>query len=175
MGLFDKLKKAASVEERVTKISADAGAGVASAVVSGSVVAQADLSDPVFSGGMMGKGCGIKPSTGVVYAPVSGEVTAAFPTGHAFALLADDGAEILIHVGVDTVNMKGKGFTIIAKQGERVEAGAPLGTFSPAEIKAAGLDDTVMVLITNADDYTEVDVVASGSVKAGERLLEYSK
>ena len=124
---------------------------------------------------MMGKGCGVRPSGGVVYASVTGEVTAAFPTGHAYGLRSDDGAEVLVHVGMDTVGMNGKGFSIIAGQGSQVRAGDPLGTFSSPDIKAVGLDDTVAVVITNTDDFADVKLVASGEVKAGDALLEIAE
>ena len=137
MGFFDKLfggKEPA--KPAVESVATEEAAGVVCSPVAGTPVRLSEVPDPVFGGGMMGKGCGVKPSEGVAYAPVSGEITAAFPTGHAYGLKADDGVEVLIHIGMDTVGMNGKGFKIIAQQGSRVAAGDPLGTFSSADIKA---------------------------------------
>ena len=133
----------------------------------GDVVALADVNDPVFSSGAMGQGIAVKPSQGVVYAPADAEVSIAFPTGHAFGLKTTDGAEVLIHVGIDTVSMNGEGFEAKVAQGDKVKAGDVLGTFDSNKIAAAGLDDTTMVIVTNTADYASVDSVATGSVAKG--------
>ncbi|MDU3885462.1 MAG: sucrose-specific PTS transporter subunit IIBC, partial [Streptococcus mitis] len=130
----------------------------------GDVVALADVNDPVFSSGAMGQGIAVKPSQGVVYAPADAEVSIAFPTGHAFGLKTTDGAEVLIHVGIDTVSMNGDGFEAKVAQGDKVKAGDVLGTFDSNKIAAAGLDDTTMVIVTNTADYASVAPVATGSV-----------
>ncbi|MDU7015681.1 MAG: sucrose-specific PTS transporter subunit IIBC, partial [Streptococcus mitis] len=130
----------------------------------GDVVALADVNDPVFSSGAMGQGIAVKPSQGVVYAPADAEVSIAFPTGHAFGLKTTDGAEVLIHVGIDTVTMNGDGFEAKVTQGDKVKAGDVLGTFDSNKIAAAGLDDTTMVIVTNTADYASVAPVATGSV-----------
>ena len=106
----------------------------------GDVVALADVNDPVFSSGAMGQGIAVKPSQGVVYAPADAEVSIAFPTGHAFGLKTTDGAEVLIHVGIDTVTMNGEGFEAKVAQGDKVKAGDVLGTFDSNKIAAAGLE-----------------------------------
>ena len=103
----------------------------------------------------MGKTIAIWPSEGVVYAPVSGLVASAMP--HAMGFAGDDGTEVLIHVGVDTVNMNGDGFTCLVNEGDTVKAGQPLIRFSRAKIKAAGYSDTVAVLLTNSDDLEDVE------------------
>lgn len=126
------------------------------APVAGEVVALADVNDPVFSSGAMGQGLAIKPSEGVVYAPADAEVTIAFATGHAYGLKTSNGAEILIHVGIDTVSMNGEGFNHTVAQGDKVKAGDVLGTFDSAKIAAAGLEDTTMVIVTNTADYASV-------------------
>lgn len=133
----------------------------------GDVVALADVNDPVFSSGAMGQGIAVKPSQGVVYAPADAEVSIAFPTGHAFGLKTTDGAEVLIHVGIDTVTMNGEGFEAKVAQGDKVKAGDVLGTFDSNKIAAAGLDDTTMVIVTNTADYASVAPVATGSVAKG--------
>ena len=138
----------------------------------GDVVALADVNDPVFSSGAMGQGIAVKPSQGVVYAPADAEVSIAFPTGHAFGLKTTDGAEVLIHVGIDTVTMDGEGFEAKVAQGDKVKAGDVLGTFDSNKIAAAGLDDTTMVIVTNTADYASVAPVATGSVAKGDAVIE---
>ena len=138
----------------------------------GDVVALADVNDPVFSSGAMGQGIAVKPSQGVVYAPADAEVSIAFPTGHAFGLKTADGAEVLIHVGIDTVTMNGDGFEAKVAQGDKVKAGDVLGTFDSNKIAAAGLDDTTMVIVTNTADYASVAPVATGSVAKGDAVIE---
>ena len=142
------------------------------APVAGEVVALADVNDPVFSSGAMGQGLAIKPSEGVVYAPADAEVTIAFATGHAYGLKTSNGAEILIHVGIDTVSMNGEGFNHTVAQGDKVKAGDVLGTFDSAKIAAAGLEDTTMVIVTNTADYASVTPVGQGSVSKGDAVIE---
>lgn len=142
------------------------------APVAGEVVALADVNDPVFSSGAMGQGLAIKPSEGVVYAPADAEVTIAFATGHAFGLKTSNGAEILIHVGIDTVSMNGEGFNHTVAQGDKVKAGDVLGTFDSAKIAAAGLEDTTMVIVTNTADYASVTPVGQGIVSKGDAVIE---
>lgn len=138
----------------------------------GDVVALADVNDPVFSSGAMGQGIAVKPSQGVVYAPADAEVSIAFPTGHAFGLKTRNGAEVLIHVGIDTVSMNGDGFEAKVAQGNKVKAGDVLGTFDSNKIAEAGLDDTTMVIVTNTGDYASVAPVATGSVAKGDAVIE---
>ena len=138
----------------------------------GQAVALENVNDPVFSSGAMGQGIAVKPSEGVVYAPADAEVTIAFATGHAFGLKTVNGAEILIHVGIDTVSMNGDGFEQKVAQGDKVKAGDVLGTFDSAKIAAAGLDDTTMVIVTNTADYASVTPVATGAVAKGDAIIE---
>ena len=138
----------------------------------GEVVALSEVNDPVFSSGVMGQGIAVKPSKGVVYAPADAEIAIAFPTGHAYGLKTDNGAEILIHVGIDTVSLNGEGFEAKVSQGDRVRAGDIIGTFDSEVIAANGLDDTTMVIITNTMDYAEVTPIATGSVTNKTRVLE---
>lgn len=174
MGFLDKLF-GGKAKIAIEAVAAEAAEGTVCSPVAGTAVPLSEVPDPVFGGGMMGKGCGVKPTAGVAYAPVTGEVTASFPTGHAFGLRSDDGIEVLVHIGMDTVGMNGKGFKIIAQQGSRVKAGDPLGTFTSADIKAAGLDDTVIVVITNTDDFADVELASEGAVAAGATLLKVTK
>ena len=138
----------------------------------GQAVALENVNDPVFSSGAMGQGIAVKPSEGVVYAPADAEVTIAFATGHAFGLKTANGAEVLIHVGIDTVSMNGEGFDQKVAQGDKVKAGDVLGTFDSAKIAAAGLDDTTMVIVTNTADYTSVTPVATGAVAKGDAIIQ---
>ena len=138
----------------------------------GSIVDLKDVNDPVFSSNAMGQGIAVKPSEGVVYAPANAEVTIAFATGHAYGLKTENGAEILIHVGIDTVSMNGEGFNQQVAQGDKVKAGDVLGTFDATKIAAAGLDDTTMVIVTNTADYVSVTPVAEGAVTKGEAVIE---
>ena len=138
----------------------------------GDVVALSNVNDPVFSSGAMGQGIAVKPSQDVVYAPADAEVTIVFPTGHAYGLRTANGAEILIHVGIDTVSMNGEGFNHKVAQGDKVKAGDVLGTFDAAKIAAAGLDNTTMVIVTNTADFASVNPVASGSVAKGDAIIE---
>ena len=159
-------------EEAVTGTLASPSEGVIQTPIVGDVVALSNVNDPVFSSGAMGQGIAVKPSQGVVYAPADAEVSIAFPTGHAFGLKTTDGAEVLIHVGIDTVTMNGEGFEAKVAQGDKVKAGDVLGTFDSNKIAAAGLDDTTMVIVTNTADYASVAPVATGSVAKGDAVIE---
>lgn len=162
-------KEVAAASEEVEATLADE---VIVTPIVGSTVALADVNDPVFSSGAMGQGIAIKPTEGVVYAPADAEVTIAFATGHAYGLKTANGAEILIHVGIDTVSMNGEGFDQKVAQGDKVKAGDVLGTFDAAKIAAAGLEDTTMVIVTNTADYASVTPVATGSVAKGDAIIE---
>lgn len=149
--------------------------GTIAAPVAGDIVALADVNDPVFSSGAMGQGVAIKPNSGVVVAPADAEVTIAFPTGHAFGLKTSTGAEILIHIGIDTVSLDGKGFDKKVEAGTTVKAGDVLGTFDSSVIAEAGLDDTTMVIVTNSADFSTIETTATGSVEQGATVLSIKK
>ena len=159
-------------EEAVTGTVVSPSEGVIQTPIVGDVVALSNVNDPVFSSGAMGQGIAVKPSQDVVYAPADAEVTIVFPTGHAYGLRTANGAEILIHVGIDTVSMNGEGFNHKVAQGDKVKAGDVLGTFDSAKIAAAGLDNTTMVIVTNTADFASVNPVASGSVAKGDAIIE---
>ncbi|MDY4511562.1 sucrose-specific PTS transporter subunit IIBC [Streptococcus hyovaginalis] len=139
--------------------------------LNGEVVALSDVNDPVFSSGAMGNGIAVKPSDNTVYSPVDGTIQIAFETGHAYGIKSNDGAEILIHIGIDTVSMDGKGFNQKVTANQTVKKGDVLGTFDLNEIAAAGLDSTTMIIVTNTADYAEVSPVATGSVAKGDALI----
>ena len=159
-------------EEEVVAAATERADETLHSPIVGEVVALSEVNDPVFSSGVMGQGIAVKPSKGVVYAPADAEIAIAFPTGHAYGLKTDNGAEILIHVGIDTVSLNGEGFEAKVSQGDRVRAGDIIGTFDSEVIAANGLDDTTMVIITNTMDYAEVTPIATGSVTNKTRVLE---
>jgi len=159
-------------EEAVTGNLVSLSEGVIQTPIVGDVIALSNVNDPVFSSGAMGQGIAVKPSQDVVYAPADAEVTIVFPTGHAYGLRTANGAEILIHVGIDTVSMNGEGFNQKVNQGDKVKAGDVLGTFDSAKIAEAGLDNTTMVIVTNTADFASVNPVASGTVAKGDAIIE---
>ena len=135
--------------------------------------AQADIPDETFAQGILGPGCGIEPSEKTVYAPFDGVVSQVPSTLHAVGLTSDDGIELLIHVGMDTVEMQGKGFKGLVKEGEAVKAGTPLLTIDLRAIKAAGYPATTAVIVTNSDELGELKMLAEGSVSAGTPLIKF--
>jgi PTS system beta-glucosides-specific IIC component len=137
-------------------IPAAPGAVEVSAPVSGAVVPLAEVKDKVFASGALGKGIGIVPSSGRVYSPFAGTVVTAFPTGHAFGIKSADGVEALIHIGIDTVQLEGKGFAAAVAQGQVVEAGDLLVSVDLDVVKAAGYDPTTIVVITNTAQFAAV-------------------
>lgn len=133
----------------------------------GTVVPLADVSDPVFASGAMGPGIAVEPSESVIVSPVSGTVAVAMKTGHAFGIKTDDGVDVLVHVGIDTVTMKGEGFHGALERGTRVEAGQPLVTADLDAIRAAGHPATVLVVVTNGPKNAPVEQLEGGPVGAG--------
>lgn len=173
MGIFDRLsrgKRAAKVETPCA-IAAAAEPGSVLAPVDGVATPLSEVSDPVFAQGMLGPGMAVKPSGDVIYAPVTGTVAAAVATGHAIGITSDDGMEVLIHVGVDTVEMRGDGFTVLVGQDERVVAGTPLIVFDREKICAAGHDDIVMTSVTNASGEVFPAAAPGADVCAGKPLF----
>lgn len=171
MGLFDMFKKkeAPAVPAAPAAIEAEAGADVLCAPVSGKAIKMADVPDPVFSGEVLGKGCAVWPEDEVVYAPVNGKVTVTM--GHAVGIMSDSGVEVLVHVGVDTVNLQGKGFTGYVKQGDQVVAGQPVLKMDRSVIAEAGYKDCVVLAVSNSAEFETVEFVvepettiAAGSV-----------
>ncbi|HEP2486872.1 PTS system sucrose-specific transporter subunit IIA [Streptococcus pyogenes] len=138
--------------------------------LNGTVVDLAAVSDPVFSSGAMGQGLAIKPEDNTLYSPVDGKVEIVFETGHAYAITSTQGAEILLHIGIDTVSMAGDGFAPLVTAGQMVKKGDLLGQFDPSKIAEAGLDDTTMMIVTNSADYQSVDILAQGHVLIGDQV-----
>lgn len=140
--------------------------------VSGEVVELSKVNDTVFSTGTMGKGVGIVPNSNSVVSPIGGEITLMFHTKHAIGITAENGVEILIHVGIDTVRLEGKYFESFVEQGQKIKAGDKLIEFDREKIMAEQLDTTVMVIVTNSQNYSDVKTIASGNTEMNEQLLE---
>ena len=171
--------EAAAPAEAAPKAELVAGQEVVlTAPLNGTVVALEDVPDPVFSSGAVGKGAGIEPSDGAsikVVAPADGSVVVAPSSGHAYGLALDNGLEILIHVGIDTVNLEGKGFDVKVGKGDRVKAGQTLVVVDRAVIEEAGYKLVTPVLVTNYMNFAEVEVIADGSIEAGTDLIKATK
>ncbi|HER9149883.1 PTS system sucrose-specific transporter subunit IIABC [Streptococcus pyogenes] len=138
--------------------------------LNGTVVDLSAVSDPVFSSGAMGQGLAIKPEDNTLYSPVDGKVEIVFETGHAYAITSSQGAEVLLHIGIDTVSMAGDGFESLVAVGQAVKKGDLLGHFDPSKIAEAGLDDITMMIVTNSADYQSVDILAQGHVLIGDQV-----
>lgn len=142
------------------------------APVSGTIIPLANVEDDVFSSGAMGKGLAIIPTSDEIVSPANATVEAVYPTGHAIGLLDENGAEILIHVGIDTVELGGVGFQTLVKQNQEVKVGEPLIRFDRKAIEDAGYDTTVMVIITNTNQYANVVPTEQTQTANGHWILE---
>lgn len=187
--IFDRREQAKAAEQAAKNASAGAGAPVAPtpaaeattgtvnivSPVTGTAHPVSEASDAAFASRMMGDGAAIDPTDGTIVAPVSGTITVLFPTKHAIGITSDDGAEILIHVGIDTVNLEGKPFDITVAQGDHVTAGQKLGTFDRAAIEQAGCSAQTMVIVSNTAEWATIELEADGSIAAGDQLLSLRK
>ena len=165
MGFFDFLKKKEDVQQ------VPVWPAILGAECKGTVVPMENIPDEVFSQGILGQCIGIDPAEGKVFAPVDGEITQAPDSGHALGLMSIGGVEVLIHVGVDTVEMRGDGFAVLVEKDAYVTAGTPLIVFDREKIRAAGHDDIVMVSVTNASGEALPAVASGAEVRAGEPLF----
>ena len=146
------------------------------APMAGQAVALSEVPDPAFSGGMLGDGIAVIPSSGEVLAPCDATVDMMFPTGHAVSLIADhNGAEILIHVGLDTVTLNGAPFQIVVESGQKVKKGDLLMTADLEAIKAAGLDPITPMLVCNSSDYTTFKTTVGKAVTNADAVIELGK
>ena len=162
MGLFDFMKKKENVD-------------IIAAPVAGEAVVSSEINDPTFGEEMLGKGMAIKPSDPKVYAPFDGTVALVFDTKHAVSLVSEKGAEVLIHVGLDTVSLKGEHFTAHVENGATVKKGDLLLEFDKDAIAAAGFDTIIPVVICNTDDYKEVKRMTGINVTPGDTIMELEK
>jgi len=142
------------------------------APVTGAVIALSDVQDKVFASGAMGAGLGIVPEEDRVYSPIAGTVQAVMKTGHAYGIKSDDGVEVLVHIGIDTVQMKGEGFASAVARGDRVEAGQLLATVDRAKVLEAGYDTTTLMVVTNTKDLTAVVPLSEGRLTHGLAALD---
>lgn len=132
------------------------------------------LSDEIFSSGTLGRGCGIEPVGDTVYAPFDGTVVQVAETKHAIGMESADGIEILIHVGMDTVEMNGEGFKTLVKQGDSIKAGTPLLKIDLKAIREAGHPTETTVVVTNSDDFADIKLMEAGDIETGMPLLRMS-
>jgi len=155
-----------------TKAAGDAGVVVEiDSPLAGTVVPLNEVPDPVFSKGTMGPGIAVLPSGDTAYAPGNGMVVAAPASGHAFGLVLDGGVEVLIHIGIDTVQLKGEGFQVHVTKGQKVTAGTPLVTFDRKVIEAAGYPLVTPIIILNAKKFGSVEPTAEGQISVGDSIL----
>ncbi len=142
------------------------------APISGRAVPLSEVPDEVFAQGMVGEGGAIVPgASGEVLAPISGTLVKLFEGGHAFGIEGDGGMELIVHIGLDTIEMRGEGFERLAVEGDRVEAGQPIVRFGLEEIRNAGHDPITPIIVTNPEDHP-VRNLEVGDVRAGELLFE---
>ncbi|MBJ7983327.1 beta-glucoside-specific PTS transporter subunit IIABC [Bacillus cereus] len=176
---FDKEKIATTVDEAAAtskemnrkEVGSQNEKNIITSPFEGKVIQLSSIKDAAFASGAIGKGVAIEPSIGKLFAPVSGTVSALFPTNHAIGIVTDYGAELLIHIGMDTVQLDGKHFSSHVAQGDRIEKGQLLIEFDIQAIQAAGYVVTTPVVITNTDKY-DVVVAEANPIKIGENLIE---
>lgn len=161
MGLFDRLKKNTPAEEK----------GCVYSPVNGTAETLESLNDGMFSEKIMGDGIVIAPSDGEFKAPVSGVVETAFPTGHAYGIVTDDGLEVMVHIGIDTVDMNGKGFRPHVKQGQKVRVGDRLVTVDLDAVKAAGHPTSTVVILTGGNEIAD-RTEEKTKVRSGDQILK---
>ena len=173
MGLFDKLVLPLPGRAKPTlkPVPTPEDPQAVLAPVTGRLVALDEVADPAFAQGMLGRGVGIKAEGDVAFAPVSGTVVADVKTKHALLIRAECGAEVLLHVGLDSVRLRGAGFRTYVRKGDNVRAGQPVMSFDRSLMAERGLDDTVVVTVTNSDAFAAVEPVCAGEVAAGSELL----
>lgn len=166
MGLFDKLIK------KPQEIPAKEALA---AYAEGELISVKDVHDPIFAEEILGKGVAIIPAAGKVYAPVDGTVAMLFDTLHAIALTTAMGQEVLLHIGIDTVELKGEYFTANVKVGQKVKAGDLMIRFDKEKIQEKGYDTVIPMLVTNREDFSEFQIEEPGTVKVGQTVMTTCK
>lgn len=145
------------------------------APIAGKSIPLSEVNDPTFSGELIGKGVAIIPDSNTVVAPSDGTIVGVFPTLHAITMQSNDGAEILIHIGIDTVNMKGEGFKKIVEDNAAVKKGDSLIEVDFKKVEDAGYDKTVMMVICNTANYTSVEAITGKDVNVLDDVLVLKK
>lgn len=145
------------------------------APVKGKSVPICEVSDPTFGEEILGKGVALLPAEGKIYAPADGEVTLLFDTLHAVTITTEEGVELLVHVGLDTVSLKGQHFTAHTATGAKVKKGDLLLTVDLEQLKAAGYDVVTPMVVCNTDDFASVEAITQDTVNAGDTVLEITK
>lgn len=174
MGFFDKIFKKSETGNEA-KAAPECAPLTVYAPAEGKVIPLGEFPDEMFSAEVLGPGCGILPTGNLVSAPFNGTVTQVTDTLHAVGLTSDDGVEVLIHIGVDTVTMNGRGFKSHVKNDQKIRLGEPLITFDREAIKAAGYPDAIAVVVTNGDEYAGLGLKKTGEIAAGEMMLQMKK
>lgn len=164
-------KSGVAAKEEAKEADAKVSDNMFYAPIKGNVIAREAIPDATFAAGVLGDGVGIEPEEGLVVSPVDGEISTVVDSRHAVGISGPNGMEILIHVGVDTVNMKGDGFELYVKEGEKVKAGQKLIAFDMDKIHQAGYSSTTAVLLTNSDDYGNFTVRKTGKIERMEELM----
>lgn len=179
MGLVDTIKHAMfhtggdGEQEKPAAAHFKTAPGTIYAPVTGTVVTLNDINDETISKGLFGQGVGIVPEVGVIYAPASGRISAATVTNHAIGLTAKGGIDVLIHIGLDTVNMEGEGFQRFVEPNQEVKAGEPLLVFDRDAIKKSGYEDVVTIVVSNNDAFASIDNISdSNTMIAGHPLVK---
>lgn len=147
---------------------------IVGAPVKGKAVPISEVNDPTFAEEILGKGVAVIPQDGKICAPADGEIAMVFDTLHAFSMTTKEGAELLVHVGLETVSLKGKGFTAHKKAGDKVEKGDLILTADFDVISGEGLDTIIPVIVCNTDEYKEVESLAGKDVNVGDDILKIS-
>ena len=161
MGLFDKI-----FGKKLDELGAP---------VAGEAVASSEVNDPTFAEEMLGKGMAIRPSSGRVVAPCDATVDMMFETGHAVSLTTENGVELLIHVGIDTVNLQGKHYTVHCQAGDKVKKGQLLIEFDKDAIAAEGYDTITPVVVCNSDDFATFKTAIGKTVAEGDTVISLAK
>ncbi|MBN2920947.1 MAG: PTS glucose transporter subunit IIA [Lactobacillus sp.] len=163
MGLFNIFKKDNNLNVKETDIVS---------LGNGKMISPKEINDPMFAEEMMGQTIGFILSDGEVVAPATGKLEVLFPTGHAFALRMNDGTGLLVHIGIDTVNLKGKGFKVLKKQGDRVRAGEAVVKVDLDTVKQAGYDATTMLIVTEPiHEGEKINFIDFGDVKKSQIII----
>ena len=169
---YDKKQTEKAEANETLQATPDVATATLASPENGQIMPLSEVKDDVFSSGAMGKGIAIEPSDGVLHAPADGKIIMTFKTGHAIGMKTKNGAEILMHIGMDTVNLQGKGFDTLVEKDQKVKAGDPLIKFDIDLIKKAGYPVTTPMVVTNSQDFDDIKQIVKGEVKVGQAVLE---